>query len=321
MAAKRMGKILTRYYVTMLAAVFVLFLSAFVLARQNYYEAVTGQYSSLAKEAGRSLASRLSFFYHSVQHVALNKSVRQFNRREAGEYFNSLAALYPSFDMIVLSKADGSFVAGNTIGADGEKLDPRILRRERFPLKRGLDEDYGRGLMGAGIGEFGRHEAISKLYDYDKYGQTFVALVRDRSGKVAGQVTLFANRKWLAREMEALAGHFRQARGLKAKLSLLNKDGEVLAASSESASLSRHFAESVVLSGTGWTLKVEVDKAAVWAGQTRSAMWFAGGFAAFALAAYVARGMALRRFERLWIESFEHRSACGAGDEENKKAA
>ena len=224
-----MSKIFATFYLKTLAASFLLLMSAFAYTQYNHYKDLRTTYLNSARRISQGLSSQFSFYYHNAQNIAYNRSVRRLNRWESREYFNNLAALYPHYDMIVLSDAQGNFVASNTIGAEGEELETRKLRGIKFPLETESDEDLKKGFLGSSALDFSEHKAISNLYGFPKVGMRFTSLVRSRSGKVLGQVTTFINHKWAQKELSLLAQEFLPKEAGKARIYLLNKNKKVLA--------------------------------------------------------------------------------------------
>ncbi len=118
-----MKKILSAFYWKTAFWALAFITSAFVVTQFNHYLDLRESYLNTAQRISRGLSSGFSFFYHNAQNISYNPSLKQMDRSAATEYFNSLVALYPDYDMIVLSDKEGNFVTSNTIGSEGEALE------------------------------------------------------------------------------------------------------------------------------------------------------------------------------------------------------
>lgn len=227
-----MRKILNIHFIKIAIASFALIASAFVVTQYNHYKDLRQGYLNTAQRISQGLSSHFSFFYHNIQNIAYNRSIRLLNKRESVEYFDSLVALYPYYDVIVLSDVNGNYVASNTIGAEGEALDVAKARSEKFFTPSGeasADEDLKKGFMGSFAHEFGEHPAVSGMYGRTKYGIGFSAPVRLNSGKIVGYVSSFINEKWLSDELRSLSDEFLNPSRSKFDIYLLNKNQKTLA--------------------------------------------------------------------------------------------
>lgn len=231
-----MKKIMSFTFFKVLLAAFALMASAFFVTQYNHYKDLRDGYLNTAQRISQSLSSQFSFFYHNTQNITYNRSVRELNRWESREYFDSLVALYPYYDVIVLSDADGNYVASNTIGSEGESLDlAKIKDANFFAVDSGpiASEDIKKGFLGTLAEGFAEHKAISEMYGRKKIGMRFSSLVRSRSGKVLGKITTFINHDWLNSELLSLSKEVNRRGPVESDVFLLNKDKLALASNLE----------------------------------------------------------------------------------------
>lgn len=228
-----MKRILNSYFYKIIAASLLLAACAFCVSQYNHYKDLRNGYLGSAQRISHAISARFSFFYHNVQNIAFNRSVRLLNSRHAGEYFDSLVALYPYYDVILLTDMKGRFIASNSIGAGGEALETKHLKSTTFPVpgeSPRYSEELSKGFLGTEVKAFSLDQPISKMYGYDKYGMALSATVYSRKGNPLGRVSTFINQDWLQKDLARLSAGLKQVNKSAAGIYLLNKDKKVIAA-------------------------------------------------------------------------------------------
>lgn len=326
-----MKKIISAFYWKTAFWAFVFISAAFVATQYNHYLDLRGSYLNTAQRISRGLSSGFSFFYHNAQNISYNPALKSMDRREAKSYFNSLVALYPEYDMIILSDKEGNFVMSNTIGSEGQALDYRKGQGESFLPKLNLSEDLQKGFIGTAALDFAENDFVSKIYGFKKIGMSFSAPVLDKEGELVGHVTTFINQSWLQKELESMTDEFFSNGSEGLEVFVANKAGRTLASSSEieaptlgpipfevsTAQFIKHtkegnfeqsargfatflqkpffaiseFKHRNFLSDMGWSLILRMDKQTALGSIINNAAWFWGAFTVFMI---VAMGLRLK---------------------------
>lgn len=206
-----MKKILNTYFWKMSAVSMALLASAFFVSQYNHYTDLRDGYFNMAQRISQGLSSQFSFFYHNVQNIAFNRSLRRLSSSESREYFDMMVALYPNYDMIVLTDKDGKFLASNTVGSEGEALKTRFLKKKEVfdPSKSSTPvEDLNKGFIGTATKDFHENEIVSEVYGRKKIVMSFTAPVTNYKGDTVGYAISFINHNWVGKQLQSLSEEF-----------------------------------------------------------------------------------------------------------------
>tara|TARA_B100001971_G_scaffold215192_1_gene259886 strand:- start:139759 stop:141546 length:1788 start_codon:yes stop_codon:yes gene_type:complete len=189
---------------------FCVFGFVFVSFQIHHYLDIRSYYLTKVQKITQSISDSFHFYYHNVQNIALHESVIQGNYRESSRYFDSLIALYPDYEYIILTDKDGKVITMNSIGNDGKKLPYRALRKtdlSEMSWFKSLKSNEASNNIRKGI--FGTHFESLKESEFAKehieksvYGNHFSTSVIDDAGEVTGYITTFVNNNWIEAKVD-----------------------------------------------------------------------------------------------------------------------
>tara|TARA_Y100000780_G_scaffold232595_1_gene268750 strand:+ start:51735 stop:53519 length:1785 start_codon:yes stop_codon:yes gene_type:complete len=209
--------------------------SIFGVVQYNHYTDLRSDYLNIVKRISQRLSGKFDFYYHNVQNISLNTSVKKLNAKESSDYFDSLVGLYPSYDLIILTDTSGKLVAANRVGSQGESLKWKIsydLSGTKWfssLVQSEKSEDYSKKLFGSLSMDVEKSEAASLIYKRNKRGMHFSTPVRDKKEKIVGYITTFVNHKWLAKLLKSASKEILRSKDAKFDAVLVNAKNEVLA--------------------------------------------------------------------------------------------
>ncbi len=222
------------------AIIFVLTTVFAYVLQSATHEAERNTLDSLVDAAvSTSDAVAAQFFerYGDVQAFAVNPVITEGKLEERIEMLNTYVALYGIYDLIILTDANGKIVAVNEKDAAGgeirskELLGRNVSNQEWFKavIAGKFTEDKENGFAGTYVEDAHVDELVSAVYGGSRFGNSFSAAFKDKSGKVIGVISNRANAKWYE---EAIENTFRslQSNGFRRPtLSILNRQGVVIA--------------------------------------------------------------------------------------------
>jgi methyl-accepting chemotaxis protein len=118
---------------------------------------------------------------------------------------NSYVALYGIYDIILLTDADGKFVAANDLDIAGKPIDIKPLSAMNFAgspwfesAKKGeFLEDKEKGFLGVAVEQPHFDPLLESVYGKPSYATSFTSPVVTASGKLLGYVTTRAGFRWV----------------------------------------------------------------------------------------------------------------------------
>lgn len=230
-----MNKKLSKLHLKFNLIVFLTIMCIFGVAQYNHYTDLRSDYLNVVKRISQRLSGKFDFFYHNVQNISFNYSVKRLNPTNSTHYFDSLVALYPSYDLIILTDTSGRLVAANTIGSAGEALywknNDDFSQSEWFQsmMASQKSEDFTKKLFGSLSLDVQESETASSIYKRKKYGMHFSSTVRDRNEKVVGYLTTFVNDHWLSKLLKSASSEVLRDKDSGFEAVLVNSKNEVLA--------------------------------------------------------------------------------------------
>lgn len=230
-----MNRKLSKLHLKFNIIVFLTIICIFGVAQYNHYTDLRSDYLNVVKRISQRLSGKFDFFYHNVQNISFNSSVKRLNPTNSVLYFDSLVALYPSYDLIILTDTSGRLVAANTIGSAGEALDWK--RSDDFSQSKWFQsmstsqksEDFTKKLFGSLSLDVQESGTASSIYKRKKYGMHFSSAVRDRNEKVVGYLTTFVNDQWLSKLLHSASSEVLRDKESGFEAVLVNSKNEVLA--------------------------------------------------------------------------------------------
>ena len=93
-----MNRKLSKLHLKFNIIVFLTIICIFGVAQYNHYTDLRSDYLNVVKRISQRLSGKFDFFYHNVQNISFNSSVKRLNPTNSILYFDSLVALYPSYD-------------------------------------------------------------------------------------------------------------------------------------------------------------------------------------------------------------------------------
>lgn len=184
----------------------------------------------------RAVSNVFYLYYHNVQNIALNDSLKNKSAADANFYFNELVSLYPLYDMILFTDLEGKYIASNDLDSSGNKL--AIDKAKSFDFKNEkwfqalksekLTEDYKKKIYGSYFGDFENSKLVSDVYGKERFGNHFSVKVTDLYGEPIGYLTTFLNEKWIENELMATNNALEKEGKKGAEVYITNKKGLVV---------------------------------------------------------------------------------------------
>lgn len=189
---------------------FSVFAFLFISFQLHHYLDIRSYYLSKVQKVTQSISDSFHFYYHNVQNIALHESVIKSEYRASSRYFDSLIALYPDYEYIVLTDLEGKLVTMNSIGSDGKKLPYRALRKTDlsdtawFKAIAGEEQSNNirKGIFGSHFSSLMQSDFAKEKLETDVMGHYFSTSVQNDAGEVTGYLTTFVNRNWIENKVD-----------------------------------------------------------------------------------------------------------------------
>ena len=180
-------------------------------------QSTLASYETHAVSVGDALAAQFYERYGDVQAFAANEALQSGKSSRITDALNTYVSLYGIYDAILVVDAQGQPIAANTRSPEGKTLVADELMALNFSsapwfnaaIAGNFTEDSQKGFHGTFYERTGVDPVSSTLYREEKQGNSFTALIRDRSGKKLGVVTCRAGLRWM---MAALKDHHEKLR-------------------------------------------------------------------------------------------------------------
>lgn len=232
----------------------MMFLQFRAAQNKQKYEIRKG-FAQSADKLQRNISSVFYLYYHNVQNIALNRSLKTKNFDEINFYFNELVSLYPLYNFIIFVDKEGKFIASNNLDGSGKKLDIEKLKQMNFSseewfksLKEGkLVENYEKKLYGSYFGPYHQDKIVGGLFNDNRAGNYFSTPVNDEFGDLVGYLSTFVNGNWVTNELLNTNKELLKEGKEGAKIFVLNNTGNVLSEVSHSKYTDEHFLKLNVL--------------------------------------------------------------------------
>jgi len=194
-----------------------------------------------ARILGNSISAQFYERYGDVQAFSKNQVFSKGTKEDMVQALNQYSHLYGIYDLISFVDTKGKLIAINNKDAMGKPIPSESLYHENLDSEKWFKliqnnqylEDKGKKFTGTVYGDFSLDTFASAIFKKDIYSTIFVAPVFHSSGKILGYICNHANSKWIENEIElaykqmSLLGH------PTARLTLLNKKGEILVLANE----------------------------------------------------------------------------------------
>lgn len=184
---------------------FSVFAFLFVSFQIHHYLDIRSYYLTKVQRISQSISDSFHFYYHNVQNIALHESVINNRKSSSVRYFDSMIALYPQYEFILLTDTDGKLLAINSIGSDGKKISYKALRGEDLSQenwfvslkKENETDDIRKGIFGSDFQKVSESNFAKKYLEKSVYGNYFSTSVMDDNGELKGYLTTFVNHDWI----------------------------------------------------------------------------------------------------------------------------
>ncbi|MBC76886.1 MAG: hypothetical protein CME64_12805 [Halobacteriovoraceae bacterium] len=165
---------------------------------QQKVEIRNGFNNSSSKLSG-NLSQNFYKFYHNVQAISKNESLKGEDKQKISFFLNELVSLYPNYDFMVLTDLEGNYKSSSFLSPTGDKLAVSNLEGKNFSgtewfkaTKDGdLTEDYEKKIYGSHFSEIKDSEIGKLLYGESKKGFYVTTPVQDEFGDSLAILTTF----------------------------------------------------------------------------------------------------------------------------------
>jgi methyl-accepting chemotaxis protein len=157
--------------------------------------------------------------YGDVQAFAKNNIFLEYEgstthlQEEVSLIFNEYVKLYGVYDLIVFVNTKGEVISTNTIDSQGKNLPlaknswGKSLSQQEWVQKvteGKFTEDTSKGFSGTLVEGFQKNEMAQNIYGEPKWGSSFSAIAKTKTGETIGYLQAFAERRWI---QSVLDGH------------------------------------------------------------------------------------------------------------------
>jgi signal transduction histidine kinase/CheY-like chemotaxis protein len=195
---------------------------------------IGGKLATLAADTMDKVDRNLFERFGDVQAFATSAEAQSGDPKRATDLMNRMVTVYaPMYRLMVLAGADGTILAANTVGPDGEKLDTQGLVGKDVSREPWFREAMSGGRQNGEVfvGDVREDENAARLYGDQGRAMSFTYPVKDRRGAITGVwINLF---DWRVVEMllDEAARQEQAQSGQHLALSLFRKDGTLAAPS------------------------------------------------------------------------------------------
>jgi methyl-accepting chemotaxis protein len=163
------------------------------------------------------ISAQLYERYGDVQAFATNYALQIGDAEEAAKSLDQYVKLYGVYDLILITKLDGTYFSSNQNDSKGKPIEWKRLKGANFSqeawfkptLERQWTKDERSGYDGSYVGEPENSSILEKLTGSKKWTVTFSTLINDENGKAKYLLTNYSNSTWVS---EAFSNAVRTAR-------------------------------------------------------------------------------------------------------------
>ena len=113
-------------------------------------EEIRNGFNNSSSKLSSNLSQSFYKFYHNVQAISKNESLKGDDKEKISFFLNELVSLYPNYDFMVLTDLDGNYKSSSSLSPAGDKLSVSNIEGSNFSdtdwfkaIKTGkLTEDY-----------------------------------------------------------------------------------------------------------------------------------------------------------------------------------
>jgi hypothetical protein len=154
----------------------------FVTFQMHHYIDLRSFYLTKVQKITQSISNSFYFYYHNVQNIALNGAVQSKDKSATSDYFDSIIALYPEYEFIVMTDKSGKIISMNSIGRNGKKIpwktfiNKSINEMPWFQRITGdnKDEDYRKKIFGTSVVNWSKSKFATEFLGQDMIGMNFL---------------------------------------------------------------------------------------------------------------------------------------------------
>jgi len=211
-------------------------MSEFIQLEEKLQFRMAEKIFSYTENINLAIGAQLYERYGDVQAFALNKVFQGNSTDEMNNILDSYMKLYGIYDGIIFVDNNGKYVASNTEGVDGKKLNKDDLENMDYSELTWFKDTIGgksiddknKGMVGTVIENPHIDPISTMLYKDKKFGTSFSSLVKNSKGDIIGVITNRANFLWVENELLNLVNLMRTD-GLRGfEVYIVNKDQQVI---------------------------------------------------------------------------------------------
>ncbi|MBG59001.1 MAG: hypothetical protein CMJ16_00940 [Peredibacter sp.] len=162
-------------------------------------EEIRNGFNNSSSKLSSNLSQSFYKFYHNVQAISKNESLKGDDKEKISFFLNELVSLYPNYDFMVLTDLDGNYKSSSSLSPAGDKLSVSNIEGSNFSdtdwfkaIKTGkLTEDYEKKIYGSHFSEIKDSKIGKLLYGESKKGFYVTTPVQDEFGDSLAILTTF----------------------------------------------------------------------------------------------------------------------------------
>lgn len=211
-----------------------------------------------AEKLGSSVSQSFFYYYHNVQAISKNETLKSKNPESIQFLLNEMVSLYPVYDFILVTDLEGKVVGVNSLSAKGKKLSTSNIIGKSFSSSKWFSEvkadkltvDYKKKIFGSRVGELENSSIAKDLYGEELPGFHISTTVQDEYGDPLAIVTTFVGTRWLDSEVDELASTINKSEDANAITLLVDKNQTVLGSSNDKYEIGKKIDENIHLDQT-----------------------------------------------------------------------
>lgn len=228
-------KVLKRKMNRFILITLCVFAFLFFIFQMHHYIDLRSFYLTKVQKITQSISNSFYFYYHNVQNIALNSAVQGENKKKTSDYFDSIIALYPEYEYIVMTDKGGKVLAMNSIGRNGKKIPWKTFINKSLVdyawyeriNSESKDEDYRKKIFGSSVIDWNESQFSKEFLKLDIVVMEFSSSIINDKGEVTGYINTVVNREWVYNKLDIVKGS--QIDKLESEVVVINKENEILA--------------------------------------------------------------------------------------------
>ena len=190
----------------------------------QFNKSLIGQRSEIRKgfqenseKISNNLIQKFYFYYHNIQAIAKNSSLKTNKFEENNFLLNELISLYPSYKFMLLTDLEGNYISSNSMDSKGKKLYIEKLKSQSFKNKKWffetksgkLTEDFKKNIFGSRFGSVINSSIGQTMYGDQVSGFHISTIVQDEYGDPQAILTSFLSSAVILEEVESLKSNLK----------------------------------------------------------------------------------------------------------------